>query len=392
MRKYIITSLILIAITTSLFSVSSVFIYSLSTIFLFLAALFYYIQNKILLFRFVPIILFFLLIFFSITYTENISLGLQKIETKLPFIIFPILFGLLKNKVPFKLNFIIYNFLFLVLILMLSIIFIYSLKIISIDNHIFFSEVVSKFIHPTYIGLYLILCLSFVLHSFTEKSIFFIKNKFIKLFIVLFFGFFILLLRSRMIFFCYFIILFSFIIYYFNFKNIKIKKGVWFLSIFIIICGISYFGFYKNNAFLNRLFIKDSMEKARNTRLTIWKNSFKAAKKSLLFGYGIGDSQEALITSYKNDNFEEGIRRNLNSHNQFIETIIIAGILPCILLGIILYKTLILYLRIKKFYILGFLISTFIVMNVESIFERQQGVFFFSFFYCFFLTFYDEEK
>ncbi|MFI5151403.1 MAG: O-antigen ligase family protein [Bacteroidia bacterium] len=118
-----------------------------------------------------------------------------------------------------------------------------------------------------------------------------------------------------------------------------------------------------------------------NTRLAIWACSREVIAGHLLFGTGIGDSEDALISQYEKHNFDFAIKYRLNSHNQYLDVILTYG-----LLGLFLFLTVffILTLRVvwkrKDFLFLFFVVSMGVYMITEVMLSRNQGTAFIAFF------------
>jgi O-antigen ligase len=84
---------------------------------------------------------------------------------------------------------------------------------------------------------------------------------------------------------------------------------------------------------------------------------------------------------------DDAFATRLNVHNQYIETLIGQGIIGLLWLLSILLLPLIISIKEKKIFFIGFIIITGINLFFESMFNTQAGVIFFAFFYSlFFLT------
>ncbi len=114
-------------------------------------------------------------------------------------------------------------------------------------------------------------------------------------------------------------------------------------------------------------------------RTKIWKNSFEVFKGSPIYGYGFYKSQEELMNQYKKTNFRRGFINNLNSHNQYLQTLLDSGIIGFVFLLLMLIFPLKNISNIPLTYSL-FQIIIIISLIPESFFLRQYGVLFYSFF------------
>lgn len=120
-------------------------------------------------------------------------------------------------------------------------------------------------------------------------------------------------------------------------------------------------------------------------RLEIWKESLILLKSHWLTGTGTGDVKDELLASYARNNFQYGLERKLNSHNQFLQTWLTLGISGLlVLLGMF-------FIPCRKprrnerrlFYLL--VVMACLNALTESILEVQKGVLCIAFFYSLFL-------
>ena len=118
-------------------------------------------------------------------------------------------------------------------------------------------------------------------------------------------------------------------------------------------------------------------------RLKIYECGINLITEKPWFGYGIGDTKQALLQCY-NENQEIFKGRYFNSHNQFISIWLASGVTGVLsLLSMLVYNLKILFhnkLIIESFIVVLFVITLFF----ENILERQSGVMLFSFFINFF--------
>ncbi|MBG6131712.1 O-antigen ligase [Aquimarina sp. EL_43] len=139
-------------------------------------------------------------------------------------------------------------------------------------------------------------------------------------------------------------------------------------------------------------YLKRDTSWALEERLDGWSASLEAVSESYIFGYGIGDSQKVRDKYFYIHGFDVGIDNEYNSHNQYIEILIIGGIFGLILFLSMYFKLILLYLKTFNTNILCFFLLLFVIMITESILVRQHGIVFFSFFYMLFNIRIDEKK
>ncbi|MES2798912.1 MAG: O-antigen ligase family protein [Bacteroidota bacterium] len=120
--------------------------------------------------------------------------------------------------------------------------------------------------------------------------------------------------------------------------------------------------------------INNNSTEGNTVRVIMWSTSMKLIKEQPVVGVGTGDVNDALMQR----NIELGnlasAKRNFNSHNQYLNTIVALGIfgfLPLLLLFLTTIKQAVKY---KSMYLLLF--ATVFALNLlfESMFETQAGV------------------
>ncbi len=345
-------------------------------------------------------ILYFALIFFSILYSSNTYLGIKNIEKILSFLVFPLIFTQIQRLFTKQAIWSIYFAFLLSMAVVLVICYANALINYTVDplplvkGNTYFTSVLN--IHPNYLSIYLIFSASLILYFYKIKKLSNTSDYLhcsIKIILIFLIIFSIVILRTRS---GIFALIFTFLVYtihhiqqkkQFNFKKTWLLGSIFYLIIFILIVT-------KTNPINNiDKFLKRDTPNSINQRLNIWHASLEALSKSPLLGYGIGDRQESLNKFYYITGFEQGIANNYNAHNQFLQIMLTAGILPSLILLLMLFNILKLYFQTKKFYLLGFLVAVFVTMGTECVLERQQGIVFFVFFYSlFYLESYQSEK
>jgi O-antigen ligase len=113
-----------------------------------------------------------------------------------------------------------------------------------------------------------------------------------------------------------------------------------------------------------------------SARLAIWECTWSAIIKQPYVGCGIGDVSSELQKVYREKKFILGQNNNFNTHNQFLDLWITAGILG---LAIFLLSTIyMLYNLIKQKQLLFFILWIILLLSLltENIFNRNQGVMF----------------
>jgi O-antigen ligase len=115
-------------------------------------------------------------------------------------------------------------------------------------------------------------------------------------------------------------------------------------------------------------------------RLVMWESAKELILLKPVTGYGIKSSKDKLMEKYKEKNFELGVQEGYNSHNQFLETTLMGGVIALALLlamlGYISFRA----IADRKMLLLLLLFHFLCVSMVEATFEVQQELIFFMFF------------
>lgn len=102
-------------------------------------------------------------------------------------------------------------------------------------------------------------------------------------------------------------------------------------------------------------------------------------KEHPLIGVGTGSVQPYLNECYKEKNYW-GFKHHFNSHNEYLEELARHGLFGLAALLIYFFYPVVLSIRSRDFFYLGFLLTIIICSFTENIFSRQIGVVFFAFF------------
>lgn len=122
-----------------------------------------------------------------------------------------------------------------------------------------------------------------------------------------------------------------------------------------------------------------------DARTYINRYNWQLYTQSPLVGYGVGDYHQRQVEHYNAENYEAGMHAEYNAHNQYIESLLSAGILG--LLALLLFVASPLQvLRTKGRTAFAIAVACGVVMlNLlfESMLERQMGLLFISFTYAY---------
>lgn len=323
----------------------------------------------------------------SMIYTSNTDVGLQNLEKKLSFIVFPLFFLVanLSYLTQNRIHIILYSF----VVGLFAFVFI-NLSWATYD-YIFLNAPIGRFIgwevtklayiHHTYVAMYSCLAIVFCFFKiFEQPNIFNLKTVLLSIAII-FFILFIILVESRAGILCmgllFFFLLLWILIYKKSFRTMLSVGGI-VVGVIIISCLVFPSG-------LNRLIktqqaLSDSEQK-EDIRITLLKAGTNVAKENWICGVGVGDRCDVLENYYIENNLDCG---TLNSHNQFIDTTISIGVLGLLALLSYFILPIVLFIKERKwnFTLLLFLFIIGFNAVFEAVFESQTGIIFFNFIYC----------
>lgn len=237
----------------------------------------------------------------------------------------------------------------------------------------------SKYVHPTYFSMYIDLAFVFIYYALTEKGKEIILREKIFLYISAPFLLLILvLLESKMGIIITALLLIVFLAKYFSSRYSIFKTWAMILVLLaIIIAGITKVSRF--NALENLLSGKTTNTasvESNEARVYVWGASSKLIKNSPLIGYGTGDTV-ALMQQYKQDGQMGIYHEKLNSHNQYLQTMVAVGIPGILILLANLFIPMFLAIRQKRFVYLMFLLILCVNFLTESMLEQQAGTMFY---------------
>lgn len=115
-------------------------------------------------------------------------------------------------------------------------------------------------------------------------------------------------------------------------------------------------------------------------RLLIWDSALELIREKPVIGYGLVQSKEALIEKYQEKGFQIGVKERYNAHNQYLESMLSAGIIGLLLFIGLLFYPLRAACRERKLLLLLMVLHYMLQSFVESTLTVQQELIFFWFF------------
>lgn len=334
------------------------------------------------------LITFFLIHAIGYFFSDNKTLALTAIERKLTFFAFPFLF-FSSNYSSINVKKVIISFVSgSFLVIMICLFRAFYLYLFQGYNSFFYSEF-AYFMHPSYMAMYLIQS-QLIIMIFYKEWLGHLKNLNFKIgFMSLVFIVGIFLCSSKMGLITAVLLLPTTLIVILYHKGFK-KSIIGLLITLIVALPVSYKLFPNPYA---RLKVAATVATSPNeinkeevestaVRILIWKEAINIIKNNFVFGVTPGDENDVLCKAYRDNGLTGALNKQLNAHNQYLQTFIATGVIGFLLLCMMTFGALI-YGFIRKNYLLV-LFSCMAILNfmVESILQSQAGFVFFVFFFC----------
>ena len=336
---------------------------------------------------------FFLYLFGSLLWSEDVSSGQRFLETKLSFLFLPLFIMAGKNQGEPRQREFILKALWLgcLLACLIALAFatwrsinagaFYELNSNG-DPRFFFAytHLASPLMHPGYIASYLAIGIfaGFELQKQSlSKSWTWIYRFSLLLFFVM-----MVLLQARI----NLVALFLVIGLAALFMAWQRKAYVWLVLPLIPLVGLGLFLGLASEDLQKRYFqfpdfsydISGESFNSATYRLAEWECAWLVVEENFWWGTGAGDKGAALLEAYERKGFWEGLRKKFNAHNQYLETQIAAGIFASLLmLFMLVYYALRAYRQLDYLALMGILFLMTCLLT-ESMFERMWGVLFFT--------------
>ena len=323
-------------------------------------------------------IAYYLLLAIGLLWTAQLDAGFFKMESKLTFLLFPILFYFSKLTLSRTQIFNILLFSLSFSLIFYELIAVFKSIYYPENNHwgYFKDSLFTLFMHRGYYALYLVIG-SLICHSKIYEQ----KNKAIYLMLFVLFSIGVLQTYSKAG--VLSLVSFNLILLLYAVAKKKIGKAgvlllISFMSLFILL--ISMDSSLKNRfkqipISLSHVQLKNNKSSESNqARILMWSASLKSIKKGSILGYGTGDDITILKQQNKSDLNLKMVEREMNSHNQFFTTGLQLGIPGLLAILAIFMSSWVKFFREKD--LLALLISFCFFSNflVESMLERQSGI------------------
>lgn len=340
-------------------------------------------------------VFFYALHLLGLFHSVNLKYGFLDIETKLSFLLFPLMFFIR----PLELTKL--NLAKLMFVLGCVSMCLYNIVNSSIQYHqtksidVFYYISFSKLMHVQYLTIYLNIAILIVMeYLFDGKA-----KKFslaIGLFLILFFFVNISFLSSRLATIVCYITVALFMVLKTKQKQLVFKYWPYASLLVALVFFTDYFVLSHFNRFReveiffntdqNFLEFDRKEYNSTNIRIPLWINAAQVIEKNKIFGVGTGDIKEELDSVYLKNKFAYAAEHHFSPHNQVFHTGVILGFTGIFMLLAMLLVPLYYSIRYKSYLLMCFIVIILINMMTESILERQAGIILFAFFYVVLIT------
>lgn len=335
----------------------------------------------------------------SLLYTKEIGIGLYSLEKRAVLVLFPIIF-LLKKK-PISSN--IRELFEKIFVLIVLLFFLYVNGIIIIDfiaalnkgilqgtwvevirsqdfqyiYRTYFAKVSN--IHPTFASIYMlfavgIIVLNLLSAEYKEKRVW----RIVLIFTIGILFLFSLLLAAKGPLLAFFISI-LFVLF------LRLKRAQFVLTTIglVLIFTISIFAVPNLKNRVKEVLHPNQTEviSSVSIRKIIHTCSWELIKENWVFGVGVGDIDEALIACYEKYDEEKFTSTFFNTHNEYFNLFLSAGVLGLLSILITLLYPFIESIKLKDYNFLFFIVFIMICFLFENLLSRQKVVLFFAFFY-----------
>jgi O-antigen ligase len=350
---------------------------------------------------------FYLVHVLGIIWTSNTSYGWFQLEKKSFLAVFPLILGTIKPLTKEQCDKILKNFVLGCVTAAVCCLIYAGYRTITTGEfyetnstthyttyYFFYYGLSDIFIHPVYFASYLAFCFLIVLKNLRDKWQQIPSRRRLQFISLLLFLFVFLLMLSARIMIIALVLLLMLQIFYRFFQKGRAWLGFSIVILFmmLVVAVIAITPVLRTRfaelVTTSYQFKNDPQKNASlggkldavNMRLAKWYFTLKAGEDSWLIGQGTGDAQDALMQVYLENNFMEGYIPVYNAHNQYLQTWLMLGILGVLVFFLNIAVPFYYAFTRKEGLCLMFLLLILLFAVTESIFEKQHGVVFYSFF------------
>lgn len=346
----------------------------------------------------------FLMYGLGLLYTDNISYGFQKIETRLAMFILPLTLPTLvhahwrKNKEKYALWFIGSATLGVLLCIVRGLIFYFQEKnaiqsgIFIEDpvgsNYIFSSHLTGFIMHPGYYAVFVLMAIFVLINLWLRNN-----RKFLNIWTLL-----VLLVLLTLIFLSYakaallvLVVLCGALGFQVAYRFKKLIYLAYSALVALAVLLIFYF-FVPNTQeriqaiidVQNERTLDPTSTESTQARVHAWMAAKATFNKSPMIGFGTGDGNDELFKTYDERGYTGALNAELNAHNEYFQTGLALGMLGVIFLILPLIWAMIKAITTRNFMLGSWTLAAFLVFFFESYLNTLAGVLFFALGYTIF--------
>jgi O-antigen ligase len=346
---------------------------------------------------------YYLLMLVGFIHTENMDYGLQKMETRLPLFVLPLVLPTLKslNFTYHKRTFtrvLVFSIFAVAVVCFSRAIYLYVTENNAINNgeqwvyfyrtRYFYGSLLSDFImHPGYLAMYANVGIIVLLNDFKKGHT--RRIVIIKTITILFLVVFVIFLYSKTAIALLLFILFAYGFRY-AYKEKKIKSAFTALGLLLIFSALLYLvvpsAQTRFKSLSNTVLVENPNPASTEYNQLIahaWKASRSTIQESPFFGHGTGDVWDVLHAKYLETEYTGAISKEVNAHNEYYQTGLALGLTGIVFLVFILLFWFYSALKKRHFPLLIWTLITAFALFFESYFSTQAGVVYVSLFLFF---------
>lgn len=321
-------------------------------------------------------------------FTNNASEAGHVLESKLSFLLFPILFLFIPNrKIDFSIPVMIY-----VGALLLEFIYAEGVqfsRLFSTGNWEYMITRNSHHHHPTYMSIFDMIGALLLIYGHRQGWRFFTKRIVLVLAVILMLDYILCFSLAALLFFVLFV---SFIGFFWLSKKYSWKRTV-------LLIGSAIVGFLSIAEFTDGVvsemgdtltsigefvassdkFIEQPNKRftSNEIRMVVWNFSANAIRKHPL-GYGTGNIDEVMGSYFDRYHLAYFTENKFNPHNQYLQTWIETGVIGFLILITLFFSLFRIAKKRKNFVLLIFVLSFAFNALFESVFQKESGIVYFS--------------
>jgi O-antigen ligase len=329
---------------------------------------------------------FYVLNFIGILYAMNSGNGWFNLQVKLSLLLFPLLLSGEGRMDIKKLKPIMYSFITGCVVNGLICIGNAIFKLVKHNVFEFQYKQLSILMHTSYFSMYIDVALLFIFYLFTNNSMTLHKaEQMVLLVSTLFLAFMLVLLQSKMgmaISACLILLL---LVKYGKIHGYKTSgmvlvgiTAIYFLAVHFVIGDRSRIEGAVNTV-VNTNVTASSVESTQ-ARSIVWKAALQVIERHPIIGVGTGSADSVLVQQYLADGYTGVAKEHLNTHNQYLQTTVILGVIGLLSLLACFVLPFIVCIKEKRFIYGAFLVIVAANFLVESMLEVQSGTIFYGMF------------